>query len=1135
MKSDFQQTSVMNNKRLALLLLSGFLLIGGLSVTAQNQSANATKDYASYPYWINMMQDPHGNFFEIRKAFNTYWDGREVTKGSGYKPFRRWEYYWQFRINPDGTFPKPGKVYREYNKYVQSHPTAGGLKTGQAVWKELGPRIRIDAGVGRLNAIACHPSDTSIVYAGSPSGGLWKSTDGGQNWMVLSDQLPSLGVSSILIHPSKPDDILVGTGDRDHGDAAGLGVIHSTDGGTTWEMYNSGMGNLTVGMMARSETNPDFILAATDGGIFKTGDGGAHWVLKYSVSNSSFKDLKFKPGNSNVAYATSTGAVGFYRSEDAGETWTKVLSTAGIPSADRMVIGVTQGASNLVYLVCDKGKYAGCVLSQDDGKNFVMQSSSPNIFGWAGDGSDSGSQAWYDMSLFVDPINTQQVYVGGINLWRSDDGGKTWRIIMNSTGTGGSNVHVDQHTFFYNPVNKRLYAGNDGGIYFTDNHGTAWKEISAGLGIGQIYKLGVSNTDPVKTLSGFQDNGSATWTGTNWLNVTGGDGMECAVDPRDARYSYSTSQNGPIYRMLDNSYNRTLAAKNYNGVTEDGAWVTPFLVSESDPNIMVAGYKNIWICKDVKSTGTITWTKISNNLASRSDLNFSTLENSPADGNLLFAVRWDDQRLFRTDNLLSSAVVWTDMSSSLPVNASPTDLECNPYDVNIIYMTLSNKVYKSVNKGGSWVNITGSLPNISLNTIVYDKTSTEGLYVGTDAGIYYKDADMEDWVKYGTGLPVSVGVSELEIYHDSRHRADSRLRASTFGRGVWEIPLAETSPVLPPALLTATVSGTDIDLNWIPPFYEQNILGYRVYRNGVFLIMVNSSGYTDMRVEADVTFTYKVTALYTGDNESAFTNEAFATIVSPIELPYTQTFERGTAGWSAKFSLEGWRYGTAETLAVTGREGHFFAANSMAAGEGVQVKDYLVTPVIDLSGFTGKTVTLKFAYTMRKYRSYDKFSAVYRVSPDSVWIKLADLKPPSNVAWVWDTTQVNLPEKAYTTKAQIGFYYDNSNQFAWGAAVDDVELFVNTTAVHTIDNSISLKVFPNPSQGRFNVELASGVTGEIKIQIVNIAGQVVLDKVFENNSGTLIENIDLSNQPKGIYQLTIRSKSAEWKRKITIQ
>jgi hypothetical protein len=549
---------------------------------------------------------------------------------------------------------------------------------------------------------------------------------------------------------------------------------------------------------------------------------------------------------------------------------------------------------------------------------------------------------------------------------------------------------------------------------------------------------------------------------------------------------------------------------------------------------MVIGYKNIWMSRNVKASGTITWTKISASLAGSNTSNMAVLEQSPADVNVVLAAR-SDNKLFRTDNLFSTPVVWTDLTSKLPANGTPSDLEFHPYDVNIVFMTLGQKVYKSINKGATWVSITGSLPAVNVSSIVFDKTSNEGLYIGTDAGTFYKDADMDDWAMYGQGYPVSVGVSELEIYHDLRDRSLSMIRASTYGRGVWETKLAAANPVLAPALLTATVNGTDIELAWVPPFYEANIQAYRLYRDGVFVTLVNGFSYTDSQLESDVTFTYKVSALYVGGAESGFTNEAFATIVTPIELPYSQQFENGTAGWMAKFTLEGWKYGTAETLAVTNRSGHFFAANSSAAGDGVTVKDYLVTPEINLTSYTGKTITLRFAYTMRKYRTYDKYNVNYRVTPDSAWVKLVDLKPPGTANWVWDTTEINLPEKALKANTQIGFFYDNSSQFAWGAAVDDVELFLNTTSVQTISNPSAMRVFPNPNPGRFTIELDSGISGEFKLQIVNLAGQTVLEKTIKSNSGTLSETIDLSAQPKGIYQLSVQSKSAGWKQKITIQ
>jgi hypothetical protein len=202
---------------------------------------------------MKMVQDPHGNFFEIQKAFYTYWEGRETHRGDGYKPFKRWEYHWQSRINPDGTFPEPGQIYREYNNYVQSHPVGVGLKTGQAVWKELGPKSRIDyggyVGVGRVNAIGFHPTDTATVYVGAPKGGFWITHDGGRNWASSTDNLPTLGVSAILVNPTNPNLFLIGTGDRggfqDNGSATWTGTNGITEDGAwvTPFLISNGHGN----------------------------------------------------------------------------------------------------------------------------------------------------------------------------------------------------------------------------------------------------------------------------------------------------------------------------------------------------------------------------------------------------------------------------------------------------------------------------------------------------------------------------------------------------------------------------------------------------------------------------------------------------------------------------------------------------------------------------------------------------------------------------------------------------------------------------------------------------------------------------------------------------------------------------
>lgn len=1112
-------------------------IVAGSVALAQNRSGSAIDDYSTSPRWIGMMEDPDANFFTIQRAFYSYWQGRTTHRGDGYKPFKRWEYYWQFRINPDGTFPPSGHIYKEYNRFAATQ-AAAGLKSGNANWLELGPKTRVDyggyVGVGRLNAIACHPTDTSIVYAGAPSGGLWKSTDGGKHWVVLTDHMPSLGVSSILIHPANPDELLVGTGDRDHGDARGIGVIHSSNGGASWELYNNGMGEITVGMMARSEADPDFILAATNRGIFKTTNGGLEWKVKHAPDGAAFKDIQMKPGNPNIAYATSVGAVGFYRSDDAGENWTKAADSAGLPKEGRMVIGVTPAAGNLVYVVCGASAFVGCYVSQDDGKNFMLQSSSPNILGYASDGSDDKSQAWYDLSIFIDPVNAQVVHVGGINLWRSDNGGKAWKITGHWTGSGASEVHADQHTFFYNPVNKRLYAGNDGGIYYTDNRGNTWKEISEGLGIGQIYRLGVSATNPYVVATGFQDNGSANWTGKEWLTTGGGDGMESAVDPSDYQYSYCTLYYGTITQLLFHGYNRQVGGKGFGGINEDGAWVTPFLIDRYDGNTMLAGYKNIWITNDLKKPNAISWKKISNNLAGTNDVYIAAIEQSPAQPHMLYFSRFDG-RLFRTDDFNEPNPVWTDLTGNLPAEGTPGALECHPFDPMTIYMTLSRRVYKSADKGETWTDISGNLPDIWKNTLFFDESSSDGLYVGTDAGVYYSDGSLTGWIFYNDNLPLSVDVSELEAYYDHLDRSKSRLRASTFGRGLWETPLAGSDPILPATFLEAVKGKDKINLYWNTPFYPQYVTGYKIFRNGILYDASNTPSWTDDQVDTNTDYTYYVVAVYANSTDAKPSNPVSVIFPDPVTIPYLIDFEPGTAGWSSTKSVNGWVYSTAGELGITGNDGRFFGIRGTETTVQNKVYDCLISPAADLTSYKESGLTLSFDYSYLRSPEFGKFDVVYRVSPDSTWTSIFRIDPRHATEWSWSNASLVLPAEAFTSATQIGFLYENHGTDFGGAGIDNIRLELKSSAIPLNSSLISCRIFPNPTQGLFELEISSGPAVTVNIQILNLNGQTVLDEQLYSANGQLIRSFDLRNQPKGNYQIRIQTPDGNWTQRITLQ
>ncbi len=760
------------------------------NANAQFFADPVSNDTVHFPYWIKMMQDPDANFSSTQSAFEKYWAGRNDYKGNGWKVFKRWEYIRQFRVGKYGKLPKPGDVLREYERYLnldQSLSVNGN-------WIQLGP-VSLPSnftyqpnGMGRINAVAFHPSNVNIIYAGSPSGGLWKTTNGGATWSVLTTSTPTLGVSSILIHPTSTNIILIGTGDRDASDAPGLGVYKSADGGVTWNPSNTGITASTVGMMIMHPSDPDIILAATSTGIFKSTDGGSSWVRK-SSNTSNYKDIKFNPGDPTIVYAATGGQ--FYRSTDTGETWTQI--TSGIITGNRVVIGVSANQTGYVYLLQTNGPFAGLLRSTDSGLTFSTQSTTPNIMGYECDGSGTASQAWYDLCINVDPNNADIIYAGGINIWKSIDGGVNWTI--NSHWVGSSwgyscapSVHADIHSLDWSPLNGKLYTGCDGGIYLTANGGTTWSDISSGLAIAQVYKIGQSATDPDLTINGYQDNGTAENSGSAFTTVIGGDGMECIVDYSDANYRYGALYYGNIRRSTGGSYS-TIAGYLSNGITESGGWVTPYILHETLPATMFAGYKNVWRSTNVKvaSTLSVTWTKISTGETT----NCNVLEQSPANVDILYVSR--GSVLKRSDNANAASPTWTTITS--PGGTSPSDIEAHPTDQNIVYATAGTKVYKSTDKGVVWTNISGTLPDIYLNCIVYDKTGNESLYIGNETGAFYKNAGMGDWVLFNSGLP-TVDVRELEIYYDLVTPSNSRLKAATYGRGLWQSDLYSGSPLL---------------------------------------------------------------------------------------------------------------------------------------------------------------------------------------------------------------------------------------------------------------------------------------------------------------------------------------------------
>ena len=735
--------------------------------------------------WIDKMQDPNQNFYDVQRDFNDYWENKTIEKGKGWKQFKRWENFIEPRVFPDG-IQYPELLFEEYNTLKQENNQFRMLPPN--IWSQVGPsNVPLESsgrkrGIGRVNTIAFHPTDANTIYVGAPAGGFWKSINGGQTWQNSSDFLVNLGVSDIAIHPNNPDTLYIITGDRDGGDTYAYGLLKSFDGGATWQTTGLSF-NITQyykgNRVLIDPNNPNVLIVATSNGVYRSTDAGNTFVNTFSISITS---IEFHPTNSNIIYGGSKGSTSIYKSINNGINWSQ--AGTGLPAQSNVVracVAVTADNPSVVYALFggnNNGFYA-IYKSNNEGQSWTQQANSPNLLGWATDGSDSDGQAWYDLAFEVSPQDENILFVGGVNCWKSTDGGINWNLNTHWYGGGGANyMHADEHMLKYNPINNYIYSANDGGLYFSSDNGGDWTDISDGLQITQFYSLGVSQTVQDNVITGSQDNGTFLKNSSNWDAVIGGDGMECIIDYTNANIMYGALYYGDIRKSTNggNSFSSI-------GPASNGAWETPYELDKNNSQIIYIGYDELYKTID----GGNNWNIITNNETNGGKID--EIGVSKSNSNVIYFS--DGANIFSTSN---GGVSWNGINSNLPFKTI-TYIIVHPTDENKVWVTLSGytageKVYKTVDGGNTWINISGTLPNIPVNCIVLDQNSnSETLYIGTDLGVFTTDSTISDWNMFNnTSLP-NVIVNELEIQYQS-----NKLFAATYGRGLWEIDLQITSP-----------------------------------------------------------------------------------------------------------------------------------------------------------------------------------------------------------------------------------------------------------------------------------------------------------------------------------------------------
>ncbi|MEM6271404.1 MAG: T9SS type A sorting domain-containing protein [Bacteroidota bacterium] len=1020
---------------------------------------------AQTPEWVERMNDPNADFYETVQLAEAYFDQVGTGKGTGWKVFKRWEYWAETHLDEDRTLRRWYATEDIMREYFASHPemTNARRNSTNGSWNQLGP-IVLPAngtgqpnGLGRTTAIAFHPTNANNIYVATPSGGFWYTTDYGNSWNESSVGFTRLGLSSIVLHPSTPNIIYAATGDRDGGDTPGYGVWRSTDNGATWNPHNTGMGNRTTYEILMHPTNSNIMLASTNDRVWRTVNGGANWTATYS-GPEDFKDLAFHPTDPNIVYAAGND---FFRSTDNGQSWTQV--TNGVPTGtQRIAIATSVASPNTVYLIAgDGGGLEGFYRSTNSGASFTQRSNTPNILGYGTTGG-TGSQAWYDLVAIGDPGNSDHITIGGINIWETFDGGQTWSIVAHWTGGGGNPaIHADQHVLEYSPHTGHLWNGNDGGVYYTIDAGASWIDVSSDLAIAQVYKIGQSQQTRDLVINGYQDNGTGIYRGTGgWWTEIGGDGMECIIDYTDDNYMYGALYYGDIRRS-------TNAGNTFGGITgtisESGAWVTPYKLHPTDPNIMFVGMNNMWRSNNVKA-GTPTFTQIST-IAGGNTIRDIAI--APSDPNTIYITRSGSNNFYRSTNAMGGSPTWTNLDGNLPLGGTPTDIEIDPTDPTHVWITMGTNVYESFNSGGSWADISTNLPGITTRTLVYDQRSTnDALYVGSDLGVWYKDNANTNWVQFSNGLP-NVEITELEIYYDPTCAGNDMLRAGTYGRGLWESDLRDPGNVPPIACLSGTPTepcvGQVVTLS-DESAYTPTSWAWTITPATFNYVNTTNGTSQNPQVEFTATGTYTITLTATNVNGSdVATQTNYINVTgSALTLPISEDFETATAcattnncgatncalpnGWinelNGTVDIHDWRIDAGGTPSSnTGPSVDFNPgtatgnyAYTEASGSCTSVEAHMVSPCVDLRTVSNPELT--FAYHM-----FGASMGELHLDVQSAGVWTLDVMTvlSGDLGNSWQTRTVNLAAFVGNV-VRIRFRGRTGTGFASDMAIDDISI-----------------------------------------------------------------------------------------------
>ena len=732
----------------------------------------------------------------------------------------KWRLNWFLfqRTFPADTLPSQGR-FAAFTSTLPSTPQPSPQPPPAGTWRHVGP-MPIAAKFpsmgftsGRVNAIAISPANPQVVLVGGATGGIWRSADGGNTFVPVSDNHVDLAVGSIAFAPSNPSIVYAGMGDT-AGGYMGTGVLKSSDAGETWFRVSNytlpapGTINDIVVDPGDSErvylTQYSFRANTGAGEVYASGfflsdDGGRNWTKTFTGLP---RDLVAHPTQPRTLYlcmsntfADTPPSAGLYKSTDGGETWNAIF-TPSFLEATEAKLAVTPADPQLIYVYAAEIKKdraeVSVHVSRDGGDHWTD----------LGHGEVDIGQVGYNSYISVDPTDGRRVYLGTRDLYKSTNGGSTWSNLTRNWkrfaneyqfSPAEASTHSDQHVLAFSPINPNvIYIGNDGGLSRSQDGGESFESLNATLALTQFNSVTLHPADGNTSCGGTQDNGVLVrGLAARWIEYESGDSGRCLMNPTDPSTIYSSYVFGTVFRFMNNGdgvpgtiTKIATEATFQERAPEDGARIgfyPAFAIDQSNGNLYFGTWRlfvsknqgQLWL-----ATAGIKDLTVGRDKVFGDDV-LSAIGIGPAGSQMIFTGSAQGRVMVSK----TAGRTWIEAGNGLP-RRFVTSIVVSPSDAARAYITLSGfgsgHVFLTTNRGESWSDISTGLPNIPANALLIDPLSPRTLYVGTDIGVYRSEDDGASWVKFNNGLPpvIITGFSAQQ---------NGLIQVATYGRGVYQL------------------------------------------------------------------------------------------------------------------------------------------------------------------------------------------------------------------------------------------------------------------------------------------------------------------------------------------------------------